>query len=118
MKISPVTPDDLGKSVISVPPLALTAGLKPDLEESRKIINHLHRGGVTSCLDGGNANFFALPVSVCAAVLDMLEEITPDNAWTIPSIGADYGKALNQVRCDFDFLTTAFGASAAEPEIH
>ena len=98
MKISPVTPDDLGKSVISVPPLALTAGLKPDLEESRKIINHLHRGGVTSCLDGGNANFFALPVSVCAAVLDMLEEITPDNAWTIPSIGADYGKALDQVR--------------------
>jgi len=98
VKNSPVTPDDLGRSVIAVPPLALTAALTPDANENRKILDHLHAGGVTSYLYGGNANFFALPVSAYAGVLDMLEEITPEDAWTIPSIGADYGKALDQVR--------------------
>ena len=98
VKISPVTPDDLGRSVIAVPPLALTAGLLPDVEENRKILKHLYAGGVTSYLYGGNANFFAIPVSEYAGVLDVLEEITPENAWTIPSVGADYGKALDQVR--------------------
>lgn len=98
MKSSPVTPDDLGKSVIAVPPLALTTGLTPDVNENRKILEHLHSGGVTSYLYGGNANFFAVPVSGYAAILDVLEEITPEDGWTIPSIGADYGKALDQVR--------------------
>jgi len=98
VKSSPVTPDDLGRSVIAVPPLALTTGLTPDPNENRKILEHLHAGGVTSYLYGGNANFFAVPVSEYAAILDMLEEITPAGAWTIPSIGADYGKAMDQVR--------------------
>jgi len=98
VKNSPVSPDDLGRSVIAVPPLALTTGLTPDTNENRKILEHLHSGGVTSYLYGGNANFFAVPVSGYAAILDMLEEITPDDGWTIPSIGADYGKALDQVR--------------------
>ena len=98
MKITPITPDDLGGSVIAVPPLALTADLRPDVNENRKIINHLHAGGVTSYLYGGNANFFAIPTSQYGAVVDMLEEVTPENAWTIPSIGADYGKAMDQVR--------------------
>jgi dihydrodipicolinate synthase/N-acetylneuraminate lyase len=98
VKTTPVTPDDLSRSVISVPPLALTADLKPDAKENRKILRHLHSGGVTSYLYGGNANFFSTPVSEYAACLDMLEEISPENAWTIPSIGADYGKALDQVR--------------------
>ena len=98
VKNSPVTPDDLGKSVIAVPPLALTTGLTPDAHENRKILEHLHSGGVTSYLYGGNANFFAVPVSGYAAMLDMLEDITPEGAWTIPSIGADFGKALDQVR--------------------
>jgi len=98
VKNSPVTPDDLGRSVIAVPPLALTTGLTPDVNENRKILEHLHAGGVTSYLYGGNANFFAIPPSAYAGVLDMLEEITPQDAWTIPSIGADFGKALDQVR--------------------
>jgi len=98
VKNSPVTPDDLGRSVIAVPPLALTADLTPDQNENRKILEHLHAGGVTSYLYGGNANFFAVPLSGYTAILDMLEEITPAGAWTIPSIGADYGKALDQVR--------------------
>jgi len=98
VKVSPVGPSDLERSVIAVPPLALTADLKPDSEENRKILRHLHTGGVSSYLYGGNANFFAIPVSEYGAVLDMLEEITPEDAWTIPSIGADYGKALDQAR--------------------
>ena len=63
MKTSPVTPQDLGGSVIAVPPLALTSDLSADIEENRKILKHLHAGGVTSYLYGGNANFFAIPVS-------------------------------------------------------
>ena len=98
MKVSPVTPDDLGRSVIAVPPLALNRELQPEIEENRKILQHLHAGGVSSYLYGGNANFFAIPVSEYEAVLDLLEEITPGDAWTIPSIGADYGKALDQAR--------------------
>lgn len=98
MKASPVTPDDLGASVIAVPPLALTPGLQPDPVENRKIIRHLRAGGVTSYLYGGNANLYAVPVSEYAALLDLFEEITPEDGWTIPSIGPDYGKALDQVR--------------------
>jgi len=98
VKTSAVTPDDLGASVIAVPPLALTPDFIPDREENRKILQHLHAGGVTSYLYGGNANFFAIPLSRYAAVLDMLEDISPDNAWTIPSIGADFGKARDQVQ--------------------
>jgi len=98
VKTSPVTPEDLGRSVIAVPPLALNADLKPVAAENRKILGHLHAGGVTSYLYGGNANFFALPVSEYGSVMDLLEEITPADAWTIPSVGPDYGKALDQVR--------------------
>ena len=98
MKVSPVTPGDLGSSVIAVPPLALTQELQVNVEENRKIIGHLHSGGVTSYLYGGNANAFAIPLSDFEALLDMLEDITPEQGWVIPSVGADYGKALDQVR--------------------
>ena len=98
MKTSSVLPKHLSASVIAVPPLALDNALKPDMEQNRRIISHLHSGGVTSYLYGGNANFFALPVSDYGLVLDILEDIAPDDCWMIPSIGADYGKALDQVQ--------------------
>lgn len=98
LKTSPVTADDLGASVIAVPPLALRPDLTPDVEENRKILGYLNAGGVTSYLYGGNANFYAIPVSEYGTALDLLEEITPNDTWTIPSVGADYGKALDQAR--------------------
>jgi 4-hydroxy-tetrahydrodipicolinate synthase len=98
LKTSPVTPNDLAASVIAVPPLALDAEWQPLAAENRKILQHLRSGGVTSYLYGGNANFFALPVSGYAAVVDLLEDIAPADGWVIPSIGPDFGKALDQLR--------------------
>ena len=53
---SPAHPLGEAPAVIAVPPLGLTPGLEPDVKENRKILEHLHAGGVTSYLYGGNAN--------------------------------------------------------------
>lgn len=97
MPYSAVTPDMLSKSVLAVPPLARKADYSLDREGNRKILAHLAQGGVTTALYGGNANLYNISVSEFAQMLDMLEEIAPADTWLIPSVGPDYGKALDQV---------------------
>jgi dihydrodipicolinate synthase/N-acetylneuraminate lyase len=46
---------------------------------------------------GGNANFYNVAISEYAALLDMLTAQAGADTWVIPSIGPDYGKALDQV---------------------
>lgn len=98
MKTSPVTRTDLTRSVISVPPLALNADYSLNETENRRIVEWMASGGVSTFLYGGNANLYNMGLGDYPALLDMLERICPDDGWMIPSVGADYGKALDQVK--------------------
>jgi hypothetical protein len=44
---------------------------------------------------GGNANFYHLPISQLAAVLDELESLTAEDTWVLPSVRADYGRMMD-----------------------
>jgi dihydrodipicolinate synthase/N-acetylneuraminate lyase len=95
--ISDVTPDLLARSVIAVPPLARRPDYALDREGNRRILAHLAQGQVTSALYGGNANLYNMGCGEFGEMLDLLEEVAPDGSWIIPSIGADYGKAVDQI---------------------
>jgi dihydrodipicolinate synthase/N-acetylneuraminate lyase len=97
MKTTPVTPADLAASVLSVPPLARRADLALDKAENLKLLNHLRGGGVRTFMYGGNANLYNIGVSELRTLAEMLIELARDNEWMIPSVGSDYGKALDQV---------------------
>jgi dihydrodipicolinate synthase/N-acetylneuraminate lyase len=97
MKTTPVTPVDLAASVLSVPPLAHRADLSFDKAENAKLLNHLRGGGVRTFMYGGNANLYNIGVTELRGLADMLLELARDDDWVIPSVGSDYGKALDQV---------------------
>lgn len=97
MRTPNVTSEELARSVIAVPPLARRNDYALDKEQNRRILAHLQRGGVTTALYGGNANLYNMSVSEFGHLLDLLEEIAPAETWIIPSIGPDFGKALDQV---------------------
>jgi dihydrodipicolinate synthase/N-acetylneuraminate lyase len=97
LKTSPVTPADLRRSVISVPPMPRHAdgGINP--EANRRLLDHLRAGQVTTFMYGGNANFYNVGVAELGRVLDALTPLLAGNDWLIPSVGADFGKAAEQV---------------------
>lgn len=96
MKTSPVTPADLRKSVIAVPPLARNPDRTVNRSENAKLIRYLESGGVTTLMYGGNANFYNIALSEYAAVLDLLIETTSKDTFIIPSAGPDFGKMMDQ----------------------
>ena len=96
MKTSPVTVADLRRSVLSVPPLCRNADLSMSETENRRMVQHLRAGGVTTHLWGGNANLYKMGLKEIPAFLKMAETIAEDDEWVIPSIGADFGKAMDQ----------------------
>lgn len=98
MKTTPVTPADLVASIIALPPIARNpdGGINPG--ESQKIVDWLASAGVSSFMYGGIANLFNARLSEYGAVLDLIEAVAPsEDAWMIPAIGGDYGKAIDQV---------------------
>jgi dihydrodipicolinate synthase/N-acetylneuraminate lyase len=97
MKTSPVTHADLAASVLAVPPLARNADLSLNRTANTALIRHLEAGGVSTLMYGGNANFYNIGLAEYPVVLDMLEELAGPDTWVIPSIGPDFGKALDQV---------------------
>ena len=97
MKTTPVTPADLAASVLSVPPLARNANFALDKAENVKLLNHLRGGGVRTFMYGGNANLYNIGVSELRSLAEMLLEIARDDDWVIPSVGSDFGKAMDQV---------------------
>jgi dihydrodipicolinate synthase/N-acetylneuraminate lyase len=71
---------------------------------------------VTTFLYGGNANFYHLGLSEYAGVLETLVAIAPQNGWMIPSIGADFGKAMDQIEVLRSFpFPTAMALPMAGP---
>jgi dihydrodipicolinate synthase/N-acetylneuraminate lyase len=97
MKTTPVTSADLARSVLSVPPLARRSDLALDKAENARLLNHLRGGGVRTFMYGGNANLYNIGVSELRTLAEMLAELARDDDWMIPSVGSDYGKALDQV---------------------
>jgi dihydrodipicolinate synthase/N-acetylneuraminate lyase len=95
MKTTPVTFEDLARSVLAVPPLARNADLSLAREANRKLIRHMEAGGVSTLMYGGNANFYHLPVSELAATIEHLAELAGPDSWLIPSVGPDYGKMID-----------------------
>ena len=96
MKTTPVTKEDLLRSVIAVPPMARHADFSLNKDANRALIRYLESGGVRSLMYGGNANFYHIPLSEYAATLDFLAETAGADTWVLPSIGPDYGKAIDQ----------------------
>jgi dihydrodipicolinate synthase/N-acetylneuraminate lyase len=97
MKTTPVTPTDLAASVLAVPPLARHLDLSLNHAANQILVSHLEAGGVRTLMYGGNANFYNVVISEYAALLDMLTQQAGADTWVIPSIGPDYGKALDQI---------------------
>ncbi len=107
MKTDAVTPADLARSVIAVPPLARARNGAVSIGENGKIVEWMAAGGVSTFLYGGNANFYNLGLLEYPLTLEVLSGIAPKDGWMIPSIGPDFGKALDQVAIlkSFDFPT-------------
>ena len=97
MKTTPVTPADLQRSVLAVPPLCRRADLALDEGETRKLVQHLRAGGVSTFMWGGNANLYNMGVGEFASFLDIAERLAGLDEWMIPSVGADFGKAADQL---------------------
>jgi dihydrodipicolinate synthase/N-acetylneuraminate lyase len=96
MKTTPITQEDLLRSVIAVPPLARHADFTLNKEANRALIRYLESGGVRTLMYGGNANFYNIALSEYAATIDFLAEAAGADTWVLPSIGPDYGKAIDQ----------------------
>ena len=72
MKTSPVSAQDLQRSVIAVPPLARHDDLSLNEAANKALLGHLEAGGVRNVMYGGNANFYNVAVSEYARIVDML----------------------------------------------
>jgi dihydrodipicolinate synthase/N-acetylneuraminate lyase len=97
MKTSPVTLDDLTRSVLAVPPLARDKKLRLAAEENKKLIGHLEAGGVSTILYGGNANLYHISQGEFRLLLGALPAWVSADTWVIPSIGPMYGPMLEQI---------------------
>lgn len=97
IKTDAVDPLDLARSVISVPPLPRGPNGAISFAETMRLVEWLSSGGVSTFLFGGNANLYNMGVSEFGTLLDLLERVTPDEGWAIPSVGADFGKAADQI---------------------
>ncbi|TAM74402.1 dihydrodipicolinate synthase family protein [bacterium] len=96
MKRTAVTKADLESSVLAVPPLARNEDLSINVEANRRLIRHLEGGGVRTIMYGGNANFYSLGVFDYARTVETIAGLVADDTWVIPSIGPDFGKAMDQ----------------------
>lgn len=97
----------IGASVIAVPPLARNADLTLNPTANQHMIQYLEAGGIRTILYGGNANFYHLRLSEYAELLTMLTELPDKDTWVIPAVGPAYGTMMDQAEIvrEFDFPT-------------
>jgi len=107
MQTTAITPADLRRSVIAVPPLCRNADLSLADAENTKLIRHMEAGGISILLYGGNANLYNIAVSEYAKLLAYLAEAAAENTLIIPSVGPMYGTLMDQAAIlrDFNFPT-------------
>lgn len=94
MRTSAINADDL-RGVFAVPPLARSsrASRSLDFELNDRIVRHILGGGISRLIYGGNAFFYHLTLGEYEQLLDWLNRI---DGWVIPSVGPDYGCAMDQ----------------------
>jgi dihydrodipicolinate synthase/N-acetylneuraminate lyase len=97
LKTTPVSSDDLRRSVLAVPPLARNPDHTVNHPENVKLIRHIEAGGVSTLIYGGNANFYNVGLYEYAGLLDFLAEAAAEDSLVIPSVGPDFGKMMDQV---------------------
>ena len=98
MKTTPVTTADFERSVLAVPPLARRTDFSLNVEANRALIRYLEAGGIRTLMYGGNANVYNLGVLGFETEMRALAEIAGGDTWVIPSIGPEYGKAMDQAQ--------------------
>jgi hypothetical protein len=97
VKTSRITPADLRRSVIAVPPMPRMPNGSVNSEANGLLLNHLRAGCVTTFMYGSNANFDNLGIAELGRVLDALVPLLGADDWLIPSVGAGFGKAAEQI---------------------
>jgi dihydrodipicolinate synthase/N-acetylneuraminate lyase len=97
LKTAPLTAADLRGSVLAVPPMPRKMDGSIDPDANRRVLDHLRAGRVTTFMYGGNANFYNLGVAELGQVLDVLTPLLATGDWLIPAVGADFGKAAEQI---------------------
>src|SRR5579862_8229274 len=107
MKTTPVTKADIERSVLAVPPIARNADFSLNEGGNRALIRYLEAGGIRTLMYGGNANFYNLGVFDFEATMRQLAAAAGPDSWVIPSVGPEYGKAMDQVHVlrSLDFPT-------------
>ncbi len=107
MQTTAITPADLRRSVIAVPPLCRKADLTLADEENTRLIRHLESGGVSTLLYGGNANLYNIAISEYAQLLAYLAGAAAENTLVVPAVGPLYGTMMDQAAIlrDFQFPT-------------
>lgn len=96
MKTTTLQLDEFARTVLAVPPLARHADLSIDIEENRKLVRHMERGGQRILLYGGNANLYHCGMADYAQMLGLLADAAGDDTRVIPAIGPDFGKMMDQ----------------------
>ena len=94
----PLTLDDVW-GVYSVPPLPRkNDGQRTlDFDAAEQLAAHIHGGGITKFLYGGNAFLYHVTLSEFEALVDWLNGFGADRM-PIPSIGPSFGRAIDQAR--------------------
>ena len=96
MRTAPITGSDW-QGVVAVPPLARRSDSRRtfDWNENARIVAHLHAGGVTRLLYGGNAFLYHVTLGEYEEILGWLSQLD-DALWAIPSVGPSYGRMMDQ----------------------
>ena len=113
MQTTPITRDDLARSVVSVPPLARNDDLSLNAEENQKLIGYLEGGGVSTLLYGGNALLYHIAPSQYADLLGQLEAWAAEDTLVIPSVGSSYGMMMDQAKV---LCNTAYPTAMVLPQ--
>ena len=94
MRTSAIQVEDF-RGVFAVPPLARTADATRALDFDRNdvIVRHVISGGIARLIYGGNAFLYHLTLAEYEQLLNWLVGL---DAWVIPSVGPDYGRAMDQ----------------------
>ena len=93
-----ITPADL-EGVFAVPPLPRQrgAGRPLDFEAAERVAGHIHEGGISRYLYGGNAFLYHVTLDEYEALIDWLSGFDASR-WAIPSLGPSFGRAVDQSR--------------------
>jgi len=96
MKTTALQLEEFANTVLAVPPLARHADLSINVEQNRKLVQHIESGDQRILLYGGNANLYHCGISDYAQMLEMLADAAAQETRVIPAIGPDFGKMMDQ----------------------